>query len=205
MRARKYFLKNFCTFENYFCIFKKIFACSEIIFELFLKIFFANRRRRSGERVFEKIIFDSERFSIFLKSQEKTSRERKINLFLNRRRGSGDSRRKIIFRSENIFASFENILKRSEKDFWELFLNLFLSPLLSRLNSKLNLFSTQKLFFDREWKKIFENYFLNIFKSPLLRRPFALKIFFRVQKLFLIALWKYFWKSWSVLKKRRRL
>ena len=193
MRARKYFLKKFCTFENYFCIFKKIFACSEIIFELFLKIFFANRRRRSGERVFEKIIFDSERFSIFLKSQEKTSRERKINLFLNRRRGSGDSRRKIIFRSENIFASFWKCFKtRRKKIFENYFLNLFLSPLLSRLNSKLNLFSTQKLFFDREWKKIFENYFLNIFKSPLLRRPFALKIFFRVQKLFLIALWKYF-------------
>ena len=128
MRARKYFLKNFCTFENYFCIFEKIFACSEIIFELFLKIFFANRRRRTGERVFEKIIFDSERFSIFLKSQEKTSREWKINLFLNRRRGSGDSRRKIIFRSENIFASFWKYFEALRKRFLRIIFKIYFSP-----------------------------------------------------------------------------
>ena len=163
MRARKYFLKKFCTFENNFCIFEKIFACSEIIFELFLKIFFANRRRRSGERVFEKIIFDSERFSIFLKSQEKTSRERKINLFLNRRRGSGDSRRKIIFRSENIFASFENILKRSEKDFWELFFKFISLPVTEPFEFKIKFIFNSKIIFRSRVKKDFWELFFEYF------------------------------------------
>ena len=127
MRARKYFLKKFCTFEKYFCTFEKIFACSENIFELFLKIFFANRRRRSGERVFEKIIFDSERFSIFLKSQEKTSRERKNKFIFKQTAWKRWFSQKNYFSLRKYFCEFLKIIFAFLKKFSALSENIFFS------------------------------------------------------------------------------
>ena len=70
---------------------------------------------------------------------------------------------KLFFAQKIFLRVFENILKRSEKDFWELFFKFISLPVTEPFEFKIKFIFNSKIIFRSRVKKDFWELFLNIF------------------------------------------